>query len=137
MEYLDNRLTYQTYTLLRSSVGWNNFSEEQVAKSLDNSIYTVTVVENNEPVAMGRLVGDGIYFLIVDVIVKPEFQRRGIGSKIIDALLAYVENATPVGGRSSVQLIAEKGKEGFYLKKGFKLLPHDFCGPGMRKVIKK
>ena len=137
MEYLDNRLTYQTYTLLRSSVGWNNFSEEQVAKSLDNSIYTVTVVENNEPIAMGRLVGDGIYFLIVDVIVKPEFQRRGIGSKIIDALLAYVENATPVGGRSSVQLIAEKGKEGFYLKKGFKLLPHDFCGPGMRKVIKK
>ena len=137
MEYLDNRLTYQTYTLLRSSVGWNNLSEEQVAKSLDNSIYTVTVVENNEPVAMGRLVGDGIYFLIVDVIVKPEFQRRGIGGKIIDALLAYVENATPVGGRSSVQLIAEKGKEGFYLKKGFKLLPHDFCGPGMRKVIKK
>ena len=137
MEYLDNRLTYQMYTLLRSSVGWNNFSEEQVAKSLDNSIYTVTVVENNEPIAMGRLVGDGIYFLIVDVIVKPEFQRRGIGSKIIDALLVYVENATPVGGRSSVQLIAEKGKEGFYLKKGFKLLPHDFCGPGMRKVIKK
>ena len=137
MEYLDNRLTYQTYTLLRSSVGWNNFSEEQVTKSLDNSIYTVTVVENNEPIAMGRLVGDGIYFLIVDVIVKPEFQRRGIGGKIIDALLAYVENVTPVGGRSSVQLIAEKGKEGFYLNKGFKLLPHDFCGPGMRKVIKK
>ena len=137
MEYWDNSLTYQTYTLLRKSVGWDNFSEEQVAKSLDNSIYTVTVIENNAPIAMGRLLGDGIYFLIVDVIVKPEFQRRGIGSKIIDLLLAYVDQTTPVGGRSSIQLIAEKGMEDFYLKKGFKPIPHDFCGSGMRMVIRK
>lgn len=137
MEYLDNNLTYQIYTSLRSSIGWNNFLEAQVAKSLEKSIYTVTVVENNEPIAMGRLLGDGIYFLIVDVVVKPEFQRRGIGSKIIDMLLAYVDKETPVGGRSSVQLIAEKGKEDFYLKKGFKLIPNEFCGAGMRKIIRK
>lgn len=137
MEYCENSLTYQDYVSLRSTVGWNNFAEEQVSRSISNSVYSVTVINNREAIAMGRLIGDGIYYLIVDIVVKPEFQGRGIGSKVIDMLLAYVDKGTPIGGRSSVQLIAEKGKENFYVKKGFKLIPHEFCGSGMRKVIKK
>ena len=137
MEYLENSLTYQEYISLRSSVGWNNFAEEQVSASINNSIYAIKVVENDNAVAMGRLIGDGIYYLLVDVVVSPEFQGKGIGSKIIDMLLAYVDNKTPVGGRSSVQLTAEQGKEEFYIKKGFKLIPHEFCGSGMRKIIRK
>ncbi len=31
----------------------------------------------------------------------------------------------PIGGRASIQLISEVGKEDFYLKQGFKLIPHD------------
>ena len=137
MEYRENFLTYQDYVSLRSSVGWNNFAEEQLSKSISSSLYNLTVVDNNETIAMGRLIGDGMYYLLVDIVVKPEFQGKGIGSKIIDMLLAYVENNTPKGGRSSVQLIAEKGKEEFYIKKGFKLIPHEFCGSGMRKIIRK
>lgn len=137
MEYCENSLTYQDYVSLRSSVGWKNFAEEQVSKAISNSTYSVTVVNNNETIAMGRLIGDGLYFLIVDVVVKPAFQGMGIGSKIIDMLIAYVDKETPTGGRSSVQLISEKGKESFYIKKGFKLIPHEFCGSGMRKVINK
>lgn len=86
---------------------------------------------------MGRLIGDGIYYLIADVVVRPGFQGKGIGNRIVDMLLTYVDVNTPVGGRSSVQLIAERGKEEFYIKKGFKLIPHEFCGSGMRKIIKK
>ena len=70
MEYCENSLTYQNYVSLRNSVGWNNFDKEQVSKSIGNSLYSVTVFEHNGPVAMGRLIGDGIYYLIVDVIVK-------------------------------------------------------------------
>lgn len=39
--------------------------------------------------------------------------------------------------RESVQLIAEKGKEPFYECLGFKTIPHEFCGSGMRRVIYK
>lgn len=137
MEYRENCLTYQDYVSLRSSVGWNNLSEEQASKAISNSLYNLTVVDNNETIAMGRLIGDGMYYLLVDIVVKPEFQGMGIGSKIIDTLLAYVDDNTPKGGRSSVQLIAEKGKEEFYIKKGFKLIPHEYCGSGMRKIIRK
>ncbi len=39
MEYRENSLTYQEYVSLRSSVDWNNFAEEQVSKSISNSLY--------------------------------------------------------------------------------------------------
>ena len=137
MEFIENQLTYEEYTSLRSLVGWNNFFEEQTRKSIANSLYIVTVKENNQTIAMGRLIGDGMYYLIVDVMVAPEYQHQCIGSAVVDKLLEYVEKEMPDGGRSSVQLIAEKGKEEFYLKKGFKLIPHEYCGSGMRKIIKK
>ncbi|MED9904914.1 MAG: GNAT family N-acetyltransferase [Lachnospiraceae bacterium] len=137
MEYFENKLTIEDYIFLRSAVGWNNFETDQMAKVVQNSLYAVTVVEENQTIAMGRLLGDGMYYLVVDVVVKPEYQKRGIGSQIMDMLLKYVEERTPNGGRSSVQLIAEKGKEAFYISKGFKVIPHDYCGSGMRKVIRK
>lgn len=137
MEYRENGLSYEEYIALRDSVGWYNLAEEQVSKSIKNSIYDIVVEDNGQAIAMGRLIGDGIYFLIADIVVKPEYQGKGVGSKVIDKLLSYVDTNTPIGGRSSVQLIAEKGKEEFYIKKGFKLIPHEFCGSGMRKIIKK
>lgn len=75
--------------------------------------------------------------MIVDVVVQPQYQKRGLGSKIIQKMIHYVEQETPSGGRSSIQLIAEQGKEIFYEKMGFKQIPHEFCGPGMRWVVHK
>jgi len=132
-----NELNYADYIKLRKSVGWNNFFEEQTRKSIANSLYTVTVCENEEVIGMGRLIGDGMYYLMVDVIVKPLYQKQGIGSRIIDMLVEHVEKETPTNGRSSIQLIAEKGMEEFYIKKGFKLIPHEYCDSGMRKVIRR
>lgn len=137
MEYRENSLTYEEYVSLRNSVGWNNFDEGQVSNSIGNSIYNITAIDNGRAIAMGRLIGDGIYFMIVDIVVNPEFQGKGIGSNIIEMLLKYVDDRTPIGGRSSIQLIAEQGKEDFYIKRGFKLIPHEFCGSGMRKIIRK
>lgn len=136
MEYQENILSYENYQRLRTSVGWTNFSHAQAQAALANSLYTVTALENNEVIAMGRLIGDGQYYLIVDVIVHPDFQKQKIGTSILNMLLKYVDNHTPSGGRSSIQLISEKGKEGFYETLGFKRIPHEFCGSGMRKVIR-
>lgn len=137
MNFRENVLCCEDYYRLRESVGWHNFSRVQAEKSLKNSLYTVTVEKDGQVIGMGRLIGDGTYFIIVDIVVQPADQQQGIGSRIIDLLLAYVDRETPPGGRSSIQLIAEKGKEAFYIKKGFKLIPHEFCGSDMRKVIHK
>lgn len=137
MEYKENMLCYEDYCRLRESVDWLVFSKEQTEKAINNSLYTVIAVENNQTVGMGRLIGDGMYFIIADIIVHPAYQKNGIGSKIISMIIEYVNNETPINGRSSIQLIAEKGKETFYEKMGFKIIPHEFCGSGMRKIIRK
>ena len=137
MEYRENMLCYEDYRRLRASVGWLNFSEGQTQESLKHSIYTVIAVDKDYAVAMGRLVGDGLYYMIVDIVVQPEYQKRGIGTRIVNMLVGYVESRVPVGGRASIFLAAEKGKEGFYEKMGFKRIPHDYCGSGMRKGIQK
>ncbi len=137
MIYRENTLSYDDYCRLRESVAWLNFSREQTEKALNNSLYTVVAEDDGKVVGMGRMTGDGLYYLIVDIVVQPDHQKKGIGSAIIDMMIDYVDRETPIGGRSSVQLTAEKGKETFYEKKGFKLIPHEHCGSGMRKIIRK
>lgn len=137
MEYKENTLSYEDYCRLRQSVGWTNFSKTQTEKSLERSLYTVVADNDGQAVGMGRLIGDGMYYMIVDIVVLPTYQKMGIGSTILNMIVDYVNRETPVGGRSSIQLIAEKGKEKFYEKRGFKIIPHEFCGSGMRKVIRK
>lgn len=137
MEYKENNLSYEDYCRLRQSVGWTNFSKTQTEKSLERSLYTVVADNDGQAVGMGRLIGDGMYYMIVDIVVLPTYQKMGIGSTMLNMIVDYVNRETSVGGRSSIQLIAEKGKEKFYEKRGFKVIPHEFCGSGMRKVIRK
>lgn len=137
MEYQENVLCYEDYCRLRESVGWTNFSKEQTQAALSNSLYTVAVFENSQAVGMGRLIGDGMYLVIADIVVNPVYQGKGIGSKIVSMLIEYNTKELPDGGRTSIQLISEKGKEPFYEKLGFKRIPNDFCGSGMKMVIRK
>ena len=137
MRYMENVLCYEDYSKLRESVGWMLFSKEQTQMALMNSLYTVIAVKDSQTVGMGRLTGDGMYYMIVDIVVQPNYQKQGIGTKIVNMIIEFVDKETPNGGRSSIQLIAEKGKDTFYEKIGFKIIPHEFCGSGMRKVIRK
>lgn len=137
MNYKENILSCDDYCRLRKSVGWLNFSRQQAEKAIHSSYYTVTAEKDGQVVGMGRLIGDGMYYIIADVVVQPAEQKKGIGSKIVDMLTEYADSETPKGGRSSIQLVAEKGKEDFYEKRGFKMIPHEFCGSAMRKVVRK
>lgn len=137
MEYKENALCYEDYCKLRESVAWLLFSKEQTQNALNHSLYTVIAVDDHQTIGMGRLIGDGMYYMIADIVVQPNYQKQGIGSKMIRMIMEYVDQKTPIGGRSTVQLIAEKGKEAFYEKMGFKIIPHEFCGSGMRKVIRR
>lgn len=137
IDYIENSLSYEIYYNLRESVGWKNFSKQQAQDALQHTYYSVMAMQEKEAVGMARLIGDGMYFMIADVIVNPEYQGMGIGSEMIKRLIEYVEKNTPAGGRVSVQLIAEPGKEAFYERFGFKKIPHEFCGSGMRRVIYK
>ena len=137
MECRENSLTYEIYYNLREAVDWNNFKEAQAREALKNSKYDVVFFNEEKAIGMGRLIGDGIYYVIVDVVVIPEFQGKGVGTKIINKIISYITENIPKYSRVSVQLISERGKEQFYENIGFEGIPNENCGSGMRKVIYK
>lgn len=81
MEYKENILCYEAYYRLRESVNWLIFSEQQAQKTLNRSLYTVIAVENNQTIGMGRLKGDGLYYMIVDIIVHSTYQKMALEVK--------------------------------------------------------
>ena len=115
----ENQLNYETYYTLRKSVGWNNWSKEQAEKALENSYYSIVIFYNDNAIGMGRVVGDGIYFIIVDVVVRPEYQGKGIGKMLINELRRFINDNGVKGTDIFVELCAVPDKIPFYEKFGF------------------
>ena len=77
-------------------------------------------------VGCGRMLGDGLlHALILDMIVHPDFQGRGVGRAILDHLVLKCKESRI----RDIQLFSAKGKAGFYEKYGFS--PRSAAGPGM------
>ena len=70
-------------------------------------------------VAMGRIIGDGgWYFVIADMAVLPNHQRKGLGDAIIKHLLAYIRANAPEGD-PYVNLTADPPGMKLYSRNGF------------------
>ncbi|QPW58465.1 hypothetical protein IRP63_04195 [Clostridium botulinum] len=52
-----NILIAEQFNNLVKSVGWKVNSNEQVNRALQNSLYTVSILYNNEIIGMGRMLG--------------------------------------------------------------------------------
>ncbi|MCL2372195.1 MAG: GNAT family N-acetyltransferase [Defluviitaleaceae bacterium] len=128
-----NNLCAKDFIRLRESAGWGNpLLEHQVAAGLENSLITVEAICDGQVVGMGRLVGDGFtIFYIQDVIVLPKFQGHGVGTTIMQRLIAHISDSALPGTRVATGLFSVKGKEGFYKKFGFCARPDDTGGAGM------
>jgi len=110
--------TVEEYLMLREAVGWGEKDFESTETGLRNSLYSVCVFIGKEIVGCGRVVGDGgIYFYIQDIIVLPEFQEKGIGKRIMDAVMDYLEAHAHPG--AFIGLMAAEGASEFYEQYGF------------------
>ncbi len=115
-----NELTAQEFISLWESVWDGAPSEEQVALALRNTIFRVSVYDGDKPVAMARMIGDmGLNYYIKDVVVRPEYQRKGIGKMLIGELLKFVNDNSVKGTGVFVELCAVPDKIPFYEKLGF------------------
>ncbi len=127
--------TLEEYKYLCDSVGWTDYMNFEVAEtSLSNSIYCLTVKDNEQIVGMGRIVGDGaIYFYIQDIVVHSDYQKKGIGNEIMNRLVEYLHENAP--DKAFVGLFASQGKEQFYEK--YKMKDYSPNMTGMFTVISK
>lgn len=138
MEYkIENTITAKEYNELRNSVGWESKDENIIETALKNSVVVKKLTLNKQAIGMARAIGDGLYYLIVDVVVHNEYQGKGIGKLLIEEIVKFVEDRTEVGQKASINLISMKGKEEFYEKCGFRKIPFDYTGYGMIRRIEK
>ena len=80
---------------------------------------------------MGRIVGDGgLNYEVVDIAVHPDYQRQGLGSRIMTALMAYLEREAP--SSAYVSLIADHGAPALYSKFGFEFTAPASVGMALR-----
>ena len=120
----------EEYQVLRIAVGWGEADVVAMRKSIQNSLYWVCLLNNNNAIGCGRVVGDGgLCFYIQDIIVLPEYQGQGLGRLIMDKIMEYVRVNAHCGG--FVGFMAAKGTAGFYTKYGFIERPTSDNGPGM------
>lgn len=116
----ENNKNIEEFNLLYNSVGWGAYNDEITKRALDNTFYSVSVYENDEIVGFGRLIGDTICFMYIqDIMVKPKFQNKKIGTMIMNKILEKIDELKKENPDIRVYLGASKGKEKFYEKFGF------------------
>lgn len=117
--------TPEKYNELRKLVGWHSLDIGRARSSLNKSLFSVCAIVDEDIIGFGRVVGDGIYFYIQDVVIDPKYQKQGIGHKIMENLMGYLDEAAPKKSGSFVGLMIAPGIEEFYKKYGFNVLPED------------
>ena len=124
--------TVEEFNRIRGGAGLSVKDPAAAAKGLANSLFCACVMSGDECVGIGRVIGDGgIVFDIVDVAVLPEHQGKGLGKRIMEALMAYVRaNAAPT---SFVSLMTTEKLVAFYEGYGFKLRGPE--NPGMYQIV--
>ncbi len=125
-------IAIEEYNELRTAVGWKPVAPRLARASLDNALFTTVASAGGRPIGMARVLGDGGYILyIADVIVLPEHQGAGIGTRMMEQVMAFIRDYTRPGEAVFVNLMAATGKERFYARFGFDERPNGQHGAGM------
>ena len=133
--------TYQIaladYQALRHAVGWPKIEEKMAEIGLKNSQYIIFAIYNGKTIGMARVIGDGGYYMtVVDVIVLPEYQGKGIGKTMMQKVMEYSQSCVSGKQIANVALFSAKGREPFYEQHGFVARPDENFGAGMMMYVR-
>ena len=133
-----NALYPELFLELYRSAGWEAPGLDQITMALEHSFVTFCAYDGELAVGMARLLGDSaMSFYIKDFAVRPEYQGKGVGRLLMNAMEEYIRSQLPDGWAVSLELISSKGREPFYEKFGFEQRPCDWDGAGMFKMVRK
>lgn len=111
--------TAEEFVQLRVDAGLSFRAIEASRQALLKSVYFVGLrsTENGALIGMGRLVGDGIMFIVSDIAVFPAFQGLGLGKVIMKHMKNYID--TNLDKTACVTLLADVPADGLYKQFGF------------------
>jgi ribosomal protein S18 acetylase RimI-like enzyme len=117
----------EDYVSLRLRSGMGNKDLERSRKAITNSLFTVSIYDNEKLIGFGRIVGDGgITYVVSDIMVDENYRRKGFADKIMNEINRYFEESTFED--SFICLIANSPADLLYHKYQFEYLPPNRCG---------
>ena len=132
----NNSITAVEYNNLRNQAGWKPYSLQQMQKAIESSSYIVAAVINGETVAAARLISDNAcYGIIADVVVSSKCRGLGVGRSLVLNIIDHIETSLENGEEYRLNVMAYKGKDGFYEKLGFVSRPNEELGAGLTVKI--
>ncbi len=132
IKIVENKISVDDFNYLTDKVGWGTREFKVVEEALNNTLYSVSVYDDNKIIGYGRIIGDKTIFLYIqDIMVVPEYKGQKVGTKIMNELLKKVDEYKKVNSNIRTYLGASKGKEKFYEKFGFKTRSSADLGEGM------
>lgn len=138
IKIIENSKDVNEFNYLYEEVGWRAYSYECSKKALDNTLYSISIYDEDKIIGFGRIIGDGICFIYIhDLMVVPNFQSQGIGSMIMTKLLEKIKEIKAENPSVRTYLGASIGKEGFYEKFGFIKREDAGLGSGMVLLSKE
>ena len=112
---------------LYEAVGWTNYTQkpEMLEAAYKNSLHIIGAFNDEEKlVGVLRAVGDGASILFIqDILVYPEYQHQGIGTKLLQLTLDKYKNVY------QIQLATDDSTKtvSFYESNGFTSLTSLNC----------
>jgi GNAT superfamily N-acetyltransferase len=111
----DAGISWSEAAALFAAVGWGSRDPEDVRAAFNRSTFKAFVFEGGELIGFGRTIDDGTFYAtIVDVVVSPSHQRRGVGRAIVEDLQGRMK------GFLVVTLTAAADVQPFYRKLGWR-----------------
>lgn len=115
-----NEISPDDWLQMRSAVSFPVFEKQVAQKALDGSLAVLGIKKDEKYIGMLRILGDGAYsFYFNDVIIIPDFQKKGLGKRLISEAFDYIRTNYCKDTMFSVSLFANIMSEGFYEKVGF------------------
>lgn len=130
MEYkLEHFINAKDYLKLRAENGWNVIKEEQVERAVNNSMFNISVFDNDNCIGIGRIVGDNVLKgMLTDIIVSKEYHGKGVGKLIVTTLIKELTDKLKDGELFQLEASPTNGNRDFYIKCGLKYKPENQDG---------
>jgi GNAT superfamily N-acetyltransferase len=118
IELIESFPAVETYRMLRAAAGMLPKTLEAAERGLRNTLYGVSLRHAGDTIGMGRIIGDGgCFFIVVDIAVLPEWQGKGLGTRVMTALDSWLRVHVPES--AYVSLVADGDAKHLYRKFGF------------------
>lgn len=106
------------YRDLRRLSGLSEKTVEAAERGLPATLFAVVMEADGAAIGMGRVIGDGgTAYQIVDIAVLPAHQGKGLGKRIVAALVGWLNANAPKS--AYVSLIADGPAKDLYAQYGF------------------